>query len=94
MPLLLERVAARIGILRPGWLLSAASTESNVALSTGIPAATLSGGGRGDKFHSLEEWYEPLNSWLGPQYVLLTVLALVGVDGVSEPLLQHSAGNR
>jgi len=74
--------------------MSAASTDSNVALSMGIPAATLSGGGRGDKFHSLEEWYEPVNSWLGPQAVLLTVLTLVGVEGVSEPLLQHAGSNQ
>jgi len=58
-----------------------------VPLSMGIPSATVSGGGRGDKTHSLEEWYEPLNAWAGPQSVLLTVLSLVGVEGVSKPLL-------
>jgi len=74
--------------------LSAASTDANVALSLGIPAATLSAGGRGDNFHSLDEWYEPKKAWLGPQGVLLTVLSLVGVQGVSPPLLERASARR
>jgi hypothetical protein len=54
----------------------------------------LSAGGRGDNFHSLDEWYEPKNAWLGPQGVLLTVLSLVGVEGVSPPLLERSTARR
>lgn len=68
--------------------LVAASTDSNVALSLGIPAATVSGGGQGGKAHSPDEWYEPVNAWLGPQSVLLTTLALVGLEGVSAPTLR------
>ena len=79
------QAAAALGLPEP--TLVAASTDANVPLSLGIPAATVSGGGRGDKAHSLDEWYEPLDAWAGPQSVLLTVLALVGVEGVSEPLL-------
>jgi acetylornithine deacetylase/succinyl-diaminopimelate desuccinylase-like protein len=92
-PVVQAALQAAVALKLPEPLMSAASTDSNVALSMGIPAATLSGGGRGDKFHSLEEWYEPMNSWLGPQAVLLTVLALVGVEGVSAPLLQHAGSN-
>jgi len=53
----------------------------------GIPAITSSGGGVADKAHSLDEWYEPVNAWLGPQGLLLTSLALVGVEGGPKPLL-------
>ncbi|MET0498478.1 MAG: M20/M25/M40 family metallo-hydrolase [Steroidobacteraceae bacterium] len=86
-PVVLAALQAAVALGLPEPTLVAASTDANVPLSLGIPAATVSGGGRGDKAHSLEEWYEPLNAWNGPQTVLLTVLALVGVDGVSKPLL-------
>lgn len=65
----------------------AASTDANVPMGLGIPSITASGGGIGDKAHSLDEWYEPVNSWLGPQGVLLTTLALVGIEGGPKPLL-------
>ena len=86
-PVVLAALQAAVALGLPEPTLVAASTDANVPLSLGIPAATVSGGGRGDKAHSLEEWYEPLNAWNGPQTVLLTVLALVGVEGVSKPLL-------
>jgi len=63
------------------------STDSNIAMSLGIPAVTLGGGGEGAAWHSLREWYKPTDAYVGPQHVLLTVLALAGVDGVSQPLL-------
>lgn len=72
----------------PSPALVAASTDSNVPLSLGIPAATVSGGGQGGKAHSPDEWYQPVNAWLGPQSLLLTTLALVGLEGVSQPMLQ------
>jgi tripeptide aminopeptidase len=64
-----------------------ASTDSNVALGLGIPAATMEGGGIGGKAHSPDEWYEHVNAWRGPQTILLTTLRLVGVRGVSKPAL-------
>lgn len=51
------------------------STDSNLPISLGIPAVTLGGGGKGDSPHSLREWYEPVDAYLGPQMVLLTILA-------------------
>lgn len=51
------------------------STDSNLPISLGIPAVTLGGGGRADNKHSLDEWYESEEAWLGPQMVMLTVLA-------------------
>lgn len=65
-----------------------ASTDSNVALGLGIPAATMEGGGIGGKAHSPDEWYEHVNAWRGPQTILLTTLRLVGLRGVSKPLLE------
>jgi tripeptide aminopeptidase len=69
----------------------AASTDANVPMGLGIPAITASGGGIADKAHSLDEWYEPVNAWLGPQGLLLTTLALVGLEGGPKPLLTDRA---
>ncbi len=68
--------------------LSASSTDSNIAMSLGIPAVTISGGGMGGSSHSLSEWYKPVNSYAGPQKILLTLLTLVGIQGVSMPVLR------
>ena len=67
--------------------IAASSTDSNLPISLGIPAATLGGGGQGSGSHSPGEWYQPVNAWQGPQKLLLTVLGLVGVQGSSAPLL-------
>ena len=67
--------------------LAGSSTDSNMAMSLGIPAVTLAGGGEGGNWHSLTEWYKPTDAHLGPQFVLLTLLTLVGVEGVSQPAL-------
>jgi tripeptide aminopeptidase len=64
-----------------------ASTDSNLAMSLGVPAVTLGGGGEGGNWHSLNEWYKPTDAYLGPQNVLLTTLVLAGLDGVTQPLL-------
>jgi di/tripeptidase len=63
------------------------STDSNVAMSLGIPAVTLGGGGQGGNLHSRNEWYKPTDAWMGPQHVLITVLMLSGLDGVTKPAL-------
>ncbi|MEA2881190.1 MAG: tripeptide aminopeptidase [Bradyrhizobium sp.] len=67
------------------------STDSNWAMSRGIPAVTIGGGGEGGNWHSRNEWYKPVNAWYGPQNALLTILALTGLDGVSKPALQRRA---
>jgi acetylornithine deacetylase/succinyl-diaminopimelate desuccinylase-like protein len=76
-----------LGLAEPR--LDFASTDSNVPLGLGIPAATLNGGGIGDKAHSPDEWYEHLDAWQGPQILLLTTLQLVGVTGAARPALVH-----
>jgi di/tripeptidase len=72
--------------------LAASSTDSNIAMSLGLPAVTIGGGGEGGGQHSLNEWYRPTNAHLGPQNALLTVLMLAGYAGVSAPVLPRRAG--
>jgi acetylornithine deacetylase/succinyl-diaminopimelate desuccinylase-like protein len=58
----------------------ASSTDSNIAISLGVPAVTIDGGGRGRGAHALVESYEDgPNGWLGPQWALLLVTTLAGV---------------
>jgi tripeptide aminopeptidase len=69
--------AAALGI--PHSPAGAASTDANLPLSLGIPSLTLDAGGRGGGAHSLAEWYDTADSYLGTQWALLTVLALAGL---------------
>jgi tripeptide aminopeptidase len=68
-------------------LLSGASTDANVPMSLGIPAIIVGSGGSTGGFHALSEWIDLTDGWKGAQNSLVTVLGLVGVQGVSEPLL-------
>lgn len=52
------------------------STDSNVPMSLGIPAVTISGGGSGAGAHSLQETFDTTDSWKGTQRALLLVVAL------------------
>ena len=80
---------AQLGVEISGVNIS--STDSNVPMSMGIPAITISGGGDSGGAHSPEEWFAPVDSHLGPQAALLNLLTLVGVAGVSEPVLLNRA---
>lgn len=64
------------------------STDANVPMSLGIPAIVVGGGGLTGGFHALDEWIDLHEAWRGAQNSLLTVLGLVGVHGVSAPLLE------
>ncbi|MFL6828470.1 MAG: M20/M25/M40 family metallo-hydrolase [Bradyrhizobium sp.] len=68
------------------------STDSNLAMSLGIPAVTIGGGGEGGNWHSRNEWYKPVDAYFGPQNALLTVLVLAGLDGVTKPALAVRQG--
>src|SRR5215813_12723286 len=72
--------------------LAGSSTDSNQPMSLGIPAVTIGGGGEGGNWHSRNEWYKPVDGWLGPQRALLAVLLLQGLDGVSKPTLAVRQG--
>jgi tripeptide aminopeptidase len=54
--------------------LAGASTDSNQPMSLGIPAVTIGGGGEGGNWHSVNEWYKPVDGYLGPQRALMAVL--------------------
>jgi tripeptide aminopeptidase len=68
------------------------STDSNLAMSLGIPAVTIGGGGEGGNWHSRNEWYRPVDAYFGPQNALLTILVLTGLDGVTKPALPVRQG--
>ncbi|HKX41699.1 MAG TPA: M20/M25/M40 family metallo-hydrolase [Burkholderiaceae bacterium] len=68
--------------------LSGSSTDANVPMSLGIPAIIIGGGGESSGWHTRDEWYNPANAWEGAQVSLVTVLGLVGVKDVVEPVLE------
>jgi tripeptide aminopeptidase len=72
-------------------VLRGASTDANVPMSLGIPAIIVGGGGQFGGFHALSEWVDMTDAWKGAQNSLVTVLGLVGVQGVSQPLLEKRA---
>lgn len=67
---------------------SGSSTDSNVAMSLGIPAVTIGGGGEGGNWHSRNEWYRNVDAYLGPQNAFLAMMTLVGLNSVSQPTLK------
>jgi len=60
--------------------LERSSTDANIPLSQGIPAVAIGGGGKGSGSHTLAEWYDPIGRELGLKRVLLTAVALAGVQ--------------
>jgi tripeptide aminopeptidase len=67
-----QHAAAALGLGEPA--LYTGSTDSNAAMSAGIAAITIDGGGRAGNLHSLEEWFEPEGAYKGIQKALLTIL--------------------
>lgn len=61
---------------------SFSSTDSNMAMSLGIPAVTIGSGGLGDRSHSLDEWIdvEKTKSLEGASIGLGILLATAGVQ--------------
>ena len=62
------------------WGVNTLSVEAAVRANTAFSGKT---GG----FHALSEWVDLTDAWKGAQTSLVTVLGLLGVQGVSEPLL-------
>jgi tripeptide aminopeptidase len=58
---------------------AASSTDSNIPISLGVPAVTLSSGGKGVGAHSLDEKFDMTDSAQGTQRALLTLLEIVGL---------------
>ncbi|MBV9212005.1 MAG: peptidase M20, partial [Acidobacteria bacterium] len=59
--------------------LDRSSTDSNIAISLGIPAVTLGAGGNSGNSHTLEEWYDPRGRDIGLKRALLLLLGLCGI---------------
>jgi len=57
-----------------------ASTDANVPLSLGKEAITIGAGGDGGGAHTLREWFDCTHRDLGLKRILLTLLALTGVQ--------------
>ena len=64
------------------------STDANIPISLGIPAIAVGRGGREGGIHTVHEWFEPVEAWLGPQRDLLLLLLLAGLEGCTEPMIQ------
>jgi acetylornithine deacetylase/succinyl-diaminopimelate desuccinylase-like protein len=56
--------------------LDCASTDANVPLASGFPAAAIGAGGRGGDAHAPTEWFHPEGRELGLQRILLALLVL------------------
>ena len=69
-------------------LAGARSTEANLPISLGIPAAVVGAGGFSQGIHAPDEWFDPTNAYLGASKTLLAIVGLAGLDGVSQPLLE------
>ncbi|SKC42351.1 M20/M25/M40 family metallo-hydrolase [Maledivibacter halophilus] len=65
------------------------STDANIPMSLGIPAIAVGRGGISGSIHTLKEWFDPRDAYLGPQKTFLTILSLVGIVNVCEPLLPY-----
>lgn len=55
------------------------STDANIPISLGIPAATIDGGGESSGVHSRAETFDVTDSHRGTQWALLYVLELAGI---------------
>lgn len=76
---LVQRAAAAMRTLGEEPRLGISSTDANVPISLGIPAITLSRGGISRNAHAPHESWENVESHIGPQTVLLTLLAQAGM---------------
>ena len=63
------------------------SLDANIPISLGIPAIGVGCGGKAGGTHSRGEWFMPENISEGQKRILLLIMGLLGVEGVSDPLL-------
>jgi di/tripeptidase len=59
--------------------LECSSTDSNIAISLGVPAVTIGAGGSSGHSHTLDEWYDPRGRDAGLKRALLLVLGVAGL---------------
>jgi acetylornithine deacetylase/succinyl-diaminopimelate desuccinylase-like protein len=88
-PIVQAAMSATKAFGRPMPKLMPNSSDANVPMSLGIPALILSNGGESGGWHTSGEWWNPTSGWEDAQIGLTTVLTLVGIDGISAPLLHR-----
>lgn len=54
------------------------STDANIPIALGIPAIAVGRGGEEGGIHTIHEWHDPTNAYVGAQKNLLLILALSG----------------
>ena len=59
--------------------LDCSSTDSNIAISLGLPAVTVGAGGAAGQTHTTDEWYDPRGRDAGLRRALLLSLGVVGL---------------
>ena len=72
--------------------LDCASTDANVPLAMGLPAAAIGAGGRGGNAHTPAEWFHPEGREIGLKRIVLALCLLLTeqFDATSEPTSQDS----
>ncbi len=65
-----------------------ASTDSNIPISLGIPAVTVSRGGIQIDGHTVNERFQPDNAFVGTQRDLILALLLSGYETIAEPVIK------
>jgi acetylornithine deacetylase/succinyl-diaminopimelate desuccinylase-like protein len=74
-----KAIAASKAFQIPVFATGSGSTDSNIPISLGIPAVTISGGGRSPNAHSIDEWFEEgPDGYKGPQLAAMLVALLAG----------------
>lgn len=63
------------------------STNANFPIDKGLPALCIGAGGDAGNSHALDEWFDPTDSYTGPQKCLLMLYAMAGLEGVTDPLI-------
>src|SRR5262245_28371620 len=74
-PIVATALAAARAVGLPSGL-SEGSTDANIAMSLGIPAITIGGGGLSMNAHAPNESFDGTDSWKGTQNVVLLTIAL------------------
>ena len=78
-PLVQRAIAATRAMgVEPGLAIS--STDANLPISKGIPAVTMSRGGKSGRAHALDEWWQDDKGYVSVQIGILTLLAEAGID--------------
>jgi len=60
------------------------STDANIPIALGIPAITVGRGGDEGGVHTVHEWHDPTEAYLGAQKNLVLILALSGYGDMQQ----------